>query len=392
MSKKTENYTSPLVLYVIWHPDFTEGKFYADNVFSAFCRNLKNPLGRNSNIPVYFRSAVNKISGIPVDIDYGEADKNAILLLVDDKMVEDQIWQIYIQNLVKNKDSNTRIFPVAFSNYSFYLDKENLSEIQFIKAKDVSDTNPHATNNKRWEYIRARLLHDIARQLLNETPVYDVSKTDDSPVKLFLSHAKKDGENIAKMFRDHIESNSKLDTFFDTNDIADGHSFDEQIKKHLENSAVIIFNTDEYSNREWCRREVIIAKRYRCPIISVLNIKDGEARSFPYMGNVPTIIWNNNMGEIINQTLIQVINNTYSLQLLHKIKDLYDIENVLVLPKAPELFNYIDIEDFKREKSIKDEITVLYPEPPLGIEEIVLLNDVNSNIIFTTPVQLPTHK
>lgn len=392
MSKKTVNYTSPLALYVIWHPDFTAGKFYADKVFSAFCRDLQNPLGRNSNIPVYFRSAINKTTGIPIDINYDEADKNAILVLVDDKMIEDGIWQTYIQNLVKNKGTNTRIFPVAFSDYSFYIDKENLSKIQFIRAKDVTDSDPNNSNHKRWEYLRARLLHDIARQLLNEEAVYDISKTDDSPVKLFLSHAKKDGEDIAKMFRDHIESNSKLDTFFDTNDIADGHIFDEQIKKNLENSAVIIFNTDEYSNREWCRREVIIAKRYRCPIICVLNIKEGETRSFPYMGNVPTILWNNNMEEIINQTLIQVINNTYSLQLLNKIKDLYKIENALVLPKAPELFNYIDIEDLKRKQNIKDDIIVLYPEPPLGIEEIVLLKDVNSNIIFTTPVQLPTYK
>lgn len=392
MSKKTPKYTSPIAIYVIWHPDFIKGKYYAENVFSAFCRNLQNPLGRSSNIPVYFRSAVDKDSGVPISIQYEEADKNAILLLVDDKMLEDSAWQTYIQNLVKDKHTNTRVFPVAFSNYSYAIDNEILIKIQFIKAKDIFGADEDETTNNRWEFIKSRLLHDIARQLLNEEPVYNVSKTDDPPVKLFLSHAKKDGEDIAKMFRDHIESNSKLDTFFDTNDIADGHAFDEQIKKHLEKSAVIIFNTDEYSNREWCRREVIIAKRYRCPILCVLNIKDGEIRSFPYSGNVPTIIWNNNMEEIINQTLIQVINNTYSSQLLEKIKNLYSIDNALVLPKAPELFNYIDIEEMKKKKLSNDDLVVLYPEPPLGIEEIILLNDIDSKITFITPVQLSTHK
>lgn len=392
MSKKTVNYTSPIALYVIWHPDFLEGKYYAENVFSAFCRNLQNPLGRSSNIPVYFRSVVDKDSGVPIDIQYEEADKNAILLLVDDKMFEDSAWQTYIQNLVKHKHTNTRVFPVAFSNYSYAIDNENLIKIQFIKAKDISGADEDETISNRWEFIKSRLFHDIARQLLNEEPVYNVSKTDDPPVKLFLSHAKKDGEDIAKMFRDHIESNSKLDTFFDTNDIADGHAFDDQIKKHLEKSAVIIFNTDEYSNREWCRREVIIAKRYRCPILCVLNIKDGEIRSFPYSGNVPTIIWNNNMEEIINQTLIQVINNTYSFQLLEKIKNLYSVDNALVLPKAPELFNYIDIEEMKKKKLSNDDLVVLYPEPPLGIEEIILLNDIDSKITFITPVQLSTYK
>nr|WP_315212944.1 toll/interleukin-1 receptor domain-containing protein [uncultured Flavobacterium sp.] len=385
-------YTSPLALYVIWHPEFMEGKFYAEKVFSAFCRDLKNPLGRNSNIPVYFRSKVNKELGVPIDIDYSEADKNAILLLVDEKMFEDNKWEAYIQDLVKNKAKNTRVFPVAFSEYSYHIDKENLNKIQFIRAKDVVGKDEKETNDNRWELIRSRLLHDIARQLLNIQASYDVEEMDDAPVQLFLSHAKKDGEDIAKMFRDHIENNSKLNTFFDTNDIADGHNFEKEITKHLEKSAVIIFNTDEYSNREWCRREVIIAKRFRCPILCVLDIKSGETRSFPYSGNVPTLIWNNNMEEIINQMLIQVITNTYSKQLLEKMISLYDINNCLALPKAPELFNYIDIEELKKDKHYKGELIVLYPEPPIGAEEIKLLNDIDNKIKFITPVLLSTLK
>lgn len=393
MSKTNNKYTSPLALYVIWHPEFEEGKFYAENVFSAFCRDLKNPLGRHSNIPVYFRSKPDKQTGVPIDINYNEADKNAILLLVDEKMFDDELWQTYVQNLVKDKPENTRIFPVAFSEYSYYVDKENLSQIQFIRAKDVLVGNDEKEiNSNRWEFIRARLLHDIARQLLNVASTYEVTNVDDSPVKLFLSHAKKDGEDIAKMFRNHIENNSKLDTFFDTNDIADGHNFEKEITKNLKNSAVIIFNTDEYSNREWCRREVIVAKRFRCPILCVLDIKNGETRSFPYSGNVPTIIWNNNIEEIINQTLIQVISNEYSSQLLKKMKDLYQINNALILPKAPELFNYIDIEELKKEQGYNGELIVLYPEPPLGIEEIILLNDIDKKIKFLTPVQFSTYK
>lgn len=394
MSKKLKTmYTSPLALYVIWHPEFIDGNFYANKVFSAFCRNLQNPLGRTSNIPVYFRSKVIEKTGIPLEIKYEEADKNAILLLVDEKMLHDSKWLIYIQNLVKEKSENTRVFPIAFSEYSIHIDKENLNKVQFIKAYDILGSDSEEINDNRWEYIRSRILHDIARQLLNEEPVYNVSKTDDSPVKLFLSHTKKDhGQDIAIMFRNYLENNTKLDTFFDANDIADGHNFENEIKKNLENSAIIVFNTDEYSTREWCRREVIIAKRFRCPILFVIDIKKGETRSFPYSGNVPTIIWDNNMEEIINQTLIQVINNSYSIQLLEKIKNLYSVDNALVLPKAPELFNYIDIEEMKKKKLKNDDLVVLYPEPPLGIEEIILLNDIDSKITFITPVQLSTYK
>ncbi|MGA9637900.1 hypothetical protein [Flavobacterium sp.] len=50
------------------------------------------------------------------------------------------------------------------------------------------------------------------------------------------------------------------------------------------------------------------------------------------------------------------------------------------------------IEKYKFEniKETKD-LVVLYPETPLGIEEINLLNDVDHKIKFPTPVQLPNY-
>lgn len=389
LTNKVKHYTAPLALYVVWHPDFLDGAKFAEKIFSLFCRNLQTPLGRSTNIPVFFRSKENPKTGVPIDIKFKEADKNAILLLVDDEMFGSDKWSGYIQGLLNKSNKNIRFFPVAFSEYAYHLNKD-LSKIQFVKAKDIKGDYEEDTFNKQWNLLKSRLLHGIARQLLNVSDYYEVDNTDDPPVQLFLSHAKNDGENIAKSFRDYIESNTKLNTFFDTNDIADGHDFEHEIEKGLKDSAVIIFNTDEYSTREWCRREVIIAKRFRCPILCVVDLKKGEVRSFPYMGNVPTIVWNSrNMEEIINQTLLEVISQKYSLSLLEKtiILNELDKSKYLILSKAPEIFNYIDIEKFREDNS--DEIVVLYPEPPLGFEEIRLLNDVNNKITFTTPVQLP---
>jgi hypothetical protein len=395
MRLDSQKFISPFSIYVVWHPEFIEGKLYAENIFSTFCRELKSPLARAINIPVYFRSKPKSNNNIPIEINYEESHKNAIIILVDDKMVNDDHWRNYIQELVKNLPKNTRVFPIAFSDYSYYIDQAGLSKIQFIRANEINGvTNSDIFDNK-WKLIKSRLLHDVARQLKNEKEVYNTKKTDDAPVKLFLSHAKKDGEDLAKKFRDFLESYTKLDTFFDTNDIADGHDFEEQIKTNINNSAIIVFNTDEFSNREWCRREVIIAKRFGCPILCVHSIKKGETRSFPYLGNVPTLIWEDNIEEIINDTLIQVIQISYNKELLDYCKKMYEIDTknyCIILPKAPELFNYIDIEKYKFEnvKETKD-LIVLYPEPPLGIEEINLLNDVDSKIKFLTPVQLPSY-
>jgi hypothetical protein len=308
-------------------------------------------------------------------------------------MFNDSNWTVAIDKLLKSKSANTRIFPVSFSDYAYDINPENLSSIQFIKTtqKDPITGNDIERNDK---IIKYRLLESIAKLLFNVKDDYDTNEHSDPPIKLFISHAKHDGEDLAIQFRDYIYSNTKLKAFFDANDIADGHKFEQEIKRHIDHSAFVIFNTDEYANREWCRKEVITAKRYRCPIISVIDIKKGERRSFPYSGNFPTIIWNNNFDEIINLVLSQVISDKYNELYLKSIVKMYDLEksySCLVLPKAPELFNYIDIENFKEEKKEVKSLIVLYPDPPIGIEELSLLNDVDKKIKFITPLLLPTY-
>ena len=42
-------------------------------------------------------------------------------------------------------------------------------------------------------------------------------------------------------FRDYIYSKTKLKAFFDANDIADGHQFEQEIKKHIDHSAFVLY-------------------------------------------------------------------------------------------------------------------------------------------------------
>lgn len=54
-------------------------------------------------------------------------------------------------------------------------------------------------------------------------------------------------------------------------------------------SAVVAVHTDSYSSREWCRREIIEAKRWNVPLVVANCIHDLDERSFPYLGNVPVV-------------------------------------------------------------------------------------------------------
>ncbi|NVL83801.1 TIR domain-containing protein, partial [Escherichia coli] len=80
---------------------------------------------------------------------------------------------------------------------------------------------------------------------------------------------------------------TELQTFFDANDIAPGHKFALEIFNSIEHSALVVVRTDAYASREWCRREVIEAKRRARPIVVIDALTKAEERGFPYLGNVP---------------------------------------------------------------------------------------------------------
>lgn len=379
----------PLSLFVVWHPEFTEGKKIANDLYSIFCRDIEQPLSRSLGIQVYYRSA----SLIPIDKSI--ANRNAIILLIDENYMVDKAFQAYTEQLAGLTDENTRIYPIALCEQATGIGC-SLNSIQFIRYQDRF-INIREEYDRGIKKIKSELLHDCARLLMGIQPIWRDTKQDTkipSPVKLFLSHAKKDGEETTKRFKIFIESETKLDVFFDTVDIADGYEFEKQIEVNIENAALVVFHTDEYSSREWCRIEVLVAKRNKCSIVVVHDIKDGEKRAFPYMGNTPTITLkqeeNSSFTEILTLTLYQVLNNLYQRELLQSFEKEFkdDKAEFVTITSPPELFNYIDL--YKMKLTEKKKLIVLYPEPPLGAEELRILNDIDKDIRFITPIYLPT--
>src|SRR5947209_6171390 len=97
---KTENppgYTSPLNIYVVWHPLFEQGAKVADFIYSNFSRDVETPLSRAIGIPVFYRSTCGKGSTVPIPIDLKKADFNVIIALVDDYFFNDDVWNEYVK-------------------------------------------------------------------------------------------------------------------------------------------------------------------------------------------------------------------------------------------------------------------------------------------------------
>ena len=322
-----DNYKSPLTLYVVWHPQSNKGKLYADELYKTFCRDTGSPLSRALGIPVLFRSTVLE-NNVPAPIDTTESGRNAILLLIDEEMFMDAAWFDYVQNLLDKEDGNTvRVFPVALSKYAFSIDEKRLIQRQYINLVALHEKEGDGIQLSFAE-LRSRMLHDLSRFLLNMNKVADVEQqSSPPPVRLFISHAKADGEPLALQFRDHVLQRTKINTFFDASDIADADDFEKTLKTSLKNSAIVVFLTDRYSTREWCRIEVIVAKRNHSPLVVVNGLQKGEKRSFPYIGNVPVIcLANGNFDEIIDLSLYQTLNNLFVGEKLKREAALYNLD------------------------------------------------------------------
>lgn len=391
------NIKYPLNIYVVWHPNSTIGKTIAEELYSTFCRDYKNPLSRGIGIPVYFRYTKLE-DNKPLKLDLANAEKNAIVLLIDEEYVLDEDFRLYTEALSKKMNDDNRIFPISLCNKAYSIGC-GLSTLQFTDGMKFLKKNLNLQDEKDLEKtikkIRTELLHDCSRLILNFHPKQEDKEQHriGSPVKLFLSHAKNDGEDITIKFKKFIESNLKLDVFFDTVDIANGYDFAEQFEQEIKHSALVVFHTDEYSNREWCRKEILIAKKHKSPIVVVHNILVGEKRAFPYLGNMPTTVIGKKESigfyKIVNLTLYQVLNNLYQNRLLESYSNMNENENriIKVITSPPELFNFLDIKIFKEDLGNK-KLIILYPDPPLGLEELNILNELDEDVEFTTPINL----
>lgn len=378
-------FITPLSVYVVWHPDFASGQRIADTLYSILCRDFSKPLIRSMGIPVYFRSALAHNCSQPIAIDFNESEHTAVIALIDDHFVVDSAFAKYLDSIFESCNSakdKRRAYPIAISKNAFQISTK-VAAVNFLRVNQNSNVIAQ---------IKGNLLHELCRFLMNMKKASDETGSLEiaPPIKLFISHSKHDeSKKDAIAFRNFINSETQLKTFFDANDIAYGSNFGDEIKKAIGESALIAFQSDSYADREWCRIEVLEAKSSGCPVVIVNAVQNKEQRTFPYLGNYPSIRYRENFQEIIDLTLEQVLFNLFTKIFINTLTDLYQVKAKNILTTSPELFNFIQLK--KQGLSENENFgLVIYPDPPLGSEEIRILNELDNNYFFITPLMLPS--
>ena len=274
-------------------------------------------------------------------------------------------------------------------------------------AEDGGDYKPTALQREQDSNILHDITHELGRLLVNMKRSSQ-SMTDlfqpPGPVNLFLSHAKKDSLPLVEQFIKHIEW-AKMDHFFDRKDINPGQPFHLQMMGTVDSSHMLVFLTDYYASRPWCQREVLRAKQKGRAVLVIDALKKGEARSFPYLGNTPTIrvpmsydadgipsIGPEGFNVIVGYLLREVVRAEHFRLYVDKVKQqiraVTDEErDIKGLPYAPELLTALEVK--KQHTSTATPIPLyIYPDPPVTAAESDLLTELDPRQAWSTPTIL----
>ena len=362
---------TPLSVYVLYHTENKEGSRIYSELYSLLCRDVNNPFLDGLDIPVYFVTGNDEkiING-----DLSATKKKLFLVFIDINMFCSEKWASYIKELTDKVDDNTLVVGVKQYRHSFSINKK-LGETQSIVV-DINADKDHILmfEGNNWAYFTTQLYDLLIRFISNKEAKESLS--------IFISHSKRDrankGELMAKEVRDFLYSDTKLNSFFDVHDILDGYKFGDQITTKIGSCSLLILFTDTYSSREWCRKEALIAKDKHIPIVAVFMLDGNVDRVFPYIGNVPSTVFDGDWRKVINLLLRTMLDQSVEAVMLEEDCD----ENTEFLPYPPEAYNMSLLKDETRK--------LLYPEPPLGNEELDVLKHIcekmHRNIVFCTPM------
>ena len=145
---------------------------------------------------------------------------------------------------------------------------------------------------------------------------------------------------------------------------------------------MVTIYTDSYSSREWCRHEVIEAKRRSVPMVVVDCLQTVDERVFPYLGNVPSIRMNPDLRGRIDQIASLLLDELFRdflwRQRIEGFRDSHP--QVMFTARPPELILLSNLMD----NTGDGERTLVYPGPPLGLEETRVFADIVPGVRLCT--------
>ena len=369
---RRKGYTAPLAIHCIWNfSDSALVEPLVSQLALRVSRDVERPYSLGVNIPLFMYASENA-NAVPNELRDVKAARNVCFVFTSEETAGRENWKGYYSKLMAKRKLS--IVPVA-------LNAKGLSAFSGINAIRYEDGEP----GSRPDRCLIAMLHEIFRY------GFTWRKKDatghDSSIKVFLSHSKRDdgrGVEVVTSLRKVIDS-TNMRCFFDATSISPGRWFEKEIRTHLdsERSAIVAVQTDGYSSRYWCQKEILLAKEYNLPFLLVNYLSDVEDRAFPAAANVPVTridgIDDKNLLLLLTRLLTEAIRCKYARALISEYKTIQWVPaNAEILIRPPEIYSLPSTRT-------RSSMLLCYPEPPLYKDELAFLE--RFNIKALTPLQ-----
>ena len=169
---------TPLAVYLLWHKK-CQKREVIDYCFSKLQSNIKKPFSRGINIPVFFRTGTS-LSNKPISLDIHQAEKTAIFIFIDAKMVIDKEWAEYIANLYTQWQTSHTVLlcPVSLDNTAYNIDSP-INKINYIRYHEMEEEQKN-------HLLFISMVNEICRFINNQSEyVYGGQQSDAKPVNYF---------------------------------------------------------------------------------------------------------------------------------------------------------------------------------------------------------------
>ncbi len=362
-------------------------------------RFVEPPASGGLRLPVFF-TPIRDEKGLPPAWDtahgiyFEEAQHTIVVLLADARMLQvvhgtGPQWTAFFQEGVKRTppESPHYVFALALDS-----DGQGLSPDRHIpKIEPQVPTAGDAATTASEEQLAdwGKLAADdaslqIALQIIQKLDPKVGPRN--RKLRLFLSHAKADldpdEKDPVRMIQNDIKDET-ISGWFDKAKIVPSDNFAEEIEKGIRDCSIMIsVVSDMYSSRYWCQREILEAKRVGAPLLVVDALESGEPRSFPYLGNAPTVHWSRtDLKQDARKVVSRAARETLRLMANRLALEGEADGNELVLATAPEA---VSLANWPKDRP--EPPRFLYPDPPVSEQELGVLKALNANAEFTTPL------
>lgn len=405
-----------LEIYVLWHPGDAAGRAIADEIIEHFHGTAFTGLIGGAVEVLVRTEGWRATADAPRPISTpGDSPANgvkqamftAIVPILGNAMAAavemDGPWRAYLRDLAAAKtQAATRIgiFP-------YHLHASALNDTQLNAV--LGGYQGIAANRPQEPYDTLR---DLRCRDLSQGLAQFVSSNRVDQLTVFISHTKHsasaevgDVGALVELVRNVIAT-THLREFFDARDLQPGSEWGDALAQNAAKSALLAVRTDLYPSREWCQREVLVAKRSGMPVVILDALGYAEERGSFLMDHVPRTpvrtVGTDWSRRDVYRSLNCLVDECLKRALWKRQYELARDRSELLVswwaPHAPEPLTFINwLEQAKASGDLPDgerPLRILHPDPPLGLDEKKVLaqmlsfGGVRNKLDIMTPRQL----